>query len=509
MTLASLHEIGEAARSICMTLQDLISGLHDARVIGAVTGEVMAVQSDSRAVGPGDVFVAVKGMRSDGHAFVQTAIDQGAIAVVVEREDAAPAGKATVIVVPSGAIALGVLVGRALGDPAKAMTLIGITGTNGKTTTTYLVESILVAAGKKPGVIGTVTYRWDGHSIDAPYTTPTPQVLHETFAKMRDAGCTHVVMEVSSIAISMDRVAGVQFDVAAFSNLTQDHLDVHGSMEAYRDAKRRLFSDHLRGVAVVNVDDPEGAGMAAQATGRVLRVTAAGTPSVDAEIRVTDQHSTVKGIDARIATPRGELDLTAKPLIGHYNVENLALATGIGEALELPHDAIVKGIAALPGVPGRVERVANKLDLDILVDYAHTPDALRNVLAAVRPLTKRRLICVFGCGGDRDPTKRPKMGAAVAELADLAVVTSDNPRTEDPRAIIDQILPGVPKPFLVEADRAIAIRAAIAEAVTGDVVVIAGKGHEDYQVIGTTKRPFDDRAEARAALAARRTRGLS
>ncbi|MBA3456617.1 MAG: UDP-N-acetylmuramoyl-L-alanyl-D-glutamate--2,6-diaminopimelate ligase [Deltaproteobacteria bacterium] len=494
-----------------MTLQDLLSGLHGARVIGELTAtaQVRSVQSDSRAVGPGDVFVAVKGIRSDGHAFVQTAIDQGAIAVVVEREDAAPAGKVPVIVVASGSVALGVLVGRALGDPAKAMTLIGITGTNGKTTTTYLVESILLAAGKKPGVIGTVTYRWDGQSIDAPYTTPTPQVLHETFVKMRDAGCTHVVMEVSSIALSMDRVAGVQFDVAAFSNLTQDHLDVHGSMDAYRDAKRLLFADHLHGVAVVNVDDPEGAGMAAKASGRVLRVTAAGNPTVDAEIRVTEQHSTVKGIDARIATPRGELDVTAKPLIGHYNVENLALAIGIGEALELPHDMIVRGIAALPGVPGRVERVANKVDLDILVDYAHTPDALRNVLAAVRPLTKGRLICVFGCGGDRDPTKRPKMGAAVAELADLAVVTSDNPRTEEPRVILDQILPGVPKPFLVEVDRAIAIRAAIAEAVPGDVVVIAGKGHEDYQIVGTTKHHFDDREQAAEACTMRETRLLA
>ena len=523
MKLASLHEIGEAARSIGMTLRDLIDGLQGARVIGVV-GEpqggasertlaseiiIRAVQSDSRAVGPGDVFVAVRGIRSDGHAFVQTAIDQGAAAVVVEREDAAPGAKIPVIVVASGAAALGVLVGRALGEPAKAMTLIGITGTNGKTTTTYLVESILVAAGFKPGVIGTVTYRWAGQSIDAPYTTPTPQVLHETFAKMRDAGCTHVVMEVSSIALSMDRIAGVQFDVAAFSNLTQDHLDVHGSMEAYRDAKRRLFTDHLSGIAVVNVDDPEGVRMGKAASGRVLRVTAAGKPNVDAEIRVLDQHSTVKGIDARIATPRGEIDLTAKPLIGHYNVENLALATGIAEALAIPHEQIAAGIAALPGVPGRVERVPNKVDLDILVDYAHTPDALRNVLAAVRPLTARRLICVFGCGGDRDPSKRPKMGAAVAELADLAVVTSDNPRTEDPRAIVDQILPGVPRPFLVEVDRAIAIRAAIAEAVPGDVVVIAGKGHEDYQIVGTTKHHFDDREQAAEACTLRETRLLA
>ncbi|MDB4961519.1 MAG: UDP-N-acetylmuramyl-tripeptide synthetase [Myxococcales bacterium] len=502
-----MHEIGEAARLIAMTLRDLIDGLQGARVIGDDAGEVRAVRSDSREVQPGDVFVAVRGIRSDGHAFVTTALERGAAAVVVEREDAAPGSKVPVVVVPNGAVALGVLVGRALGDPAKAMTLIGITGTNGKTTTTYLVEAILTAAGHKVGVIGTVTYRWPGHSFDAPYTTPTPQVLHETFAKMRDAGCTHVVMEVSSIAISMDRIAGVQFAVTGFSNLTQDHLDVHGSMEAYRDAKRRLFSDHTRGVAVVNIDDPEGDGMVDATKGPVMRVTAA-TESTrsDTEIRVTEQHSTVRGIEATIWTPRGDIAITAKPLIGRYNVDNLALAVAIGEALVLPHEAISRGIAALAGVPGRVERVANTADLDILVDYAHTPDALRNVLSALRPLTRRRLICVFGCGGDRDPTKRPKMGAAVAELADLAVVTSDNPRTEDPRTILDQILPGVPRPFLVEVDREIAIRAAIAEATHGDVVLIAGKGHEDYQIVGTTKHHFDDREKAAEATLLRESR---
>jgi murE/murF fusion protein len=257
---------------------------------------------------------------------------------------------------------------------------------------------------------------------------------------------------------------------------------------------------------VVNVDDPEGPGMAAGAPGKVLRVSALGK---DAEIRVIEQDSSVRGIHARIATPRGELAIEAKPLIGKYNVDNLALAIGIGEALGLAHETIMKGIASLRGVPGRVERVANKAELDIFVDYAHTPDALRNVLAALRPLTHGRLICVFGCGGDRDPTKRPKMGAAVAELADLAVVTSDNPRTEDPRAIIDQILPGVPRPFLVEADRKIAIRAAIAEAVPGDVVCIAGKGHEDYQIVGTTKHHFDDREEAAEACELRETRVLA
>jgi MurE/MurF fusion protein len=494
VTLASLHEIGEAARSIGMMLRDLIDGLPGARLIGGNVS-VRGVQDDSRKVERGDVFVAVRGIRSDGHDFVSSAIERGASAIVVEREQNVAVPQ---VIVPSGAVALALLVSRALGDPAKAMTLVGITGTNGKTTTTYLVESMLAAAGGKPGVVGTVAYRWGDQQIDAPYTTPTAQLLHGAFAKMRDGGCTHVVMEVTSSALVMDRVAGLEFAAGAFSNLTQDHLDVHGTMEAYRDAKRRLFADHLHaGVAVVNVDDPEGAGMAAAAPGRVLRVSARGR---DAEVSVIAQESTVRGITARIRTPRGELAIESKPLIGHYNVDNIALAVGIGEALGLSHEAIARGISSLRGVPGRVERVANEAELDIFVDYAHTPDALRNVLSALRPLTKRRLICVFGCGGDRDPTKRPKMGAAVAELADLAVVTSDNPRTESPRAIIDMILPGVPSPFFVDTDRRIAIRAAIAEATPGDVVLIAGKGHEDYQILGTTKIHFDDREEAAAAV---------
>ncbi|HEX3765462.1 MAG TPA: UDP-N-acetylmuramoyl-L-alanyl-D-glutamate--2,6-diaminopimelate ligase, partial [Kofleriaceae bacterium] len=525
-----------------MTLGTLIDGLAGARLIGDPGARVRAVRSDSRAIEPGDVYVAVRGLRADGHAFVAAAVERGAAAVVVEHPVDTPVPQ---VVVPDGAIALGVLIGRALGDPARAMTLIGITGTNGKTTTTFLVESILAAAGAHPGVVGTVDYRWRDASgaprrVDAPYTTPTPQVLHETLAAMRADGTSHVVMEVSSFALSMARVAGMAFAVGAFSNLTQDHLDVHGSMAEYREAKRRLFSHYLAGTAVVNIDDPEGEAMAQAAPGRVLRVSANGLPSDNVDdsrdaarggvngpalpgqppvggnisplridIRVIEQRSTVRGITARIATPRGELTVEARPLIGHYNVANLALAVGIAEALGLPHEAIVRGIAELPGVPGRVERVPNAADLDIFVDYAHTPDALRNVLTALRPLTRRRLICVFGCGGDRDPTKRPRMGAEVAELADLAVVTSDNPRTEDPRKIIDQILAGVPRPFAVDPDRARAIRAAISESVPGDVVLIAGKGHEDYQVIGTTKHHFDDREQAAAAVGERPSRPLA
>ena len=484
-----------------------------ARLIGDASVEVRGVRNDSRAIEPGDVYVAVRGIRADGHAFVTDAIARGAVAVVVERplDVAVPQ-----VIVADGAAALGILVGRALDDPAKAMTLIGITGTNGKTTTTYLVESILRAAGARPGVIGTVEYRWRdaggaARTIDAPYTTPTPQILHETLAAMRADGCTHVVMETSSGALVMERLAGITFAVAAFSNLTQDHLDLHGTMAAYRDAKRKLFAEHLApsGTAVVNIDDPEGGSMADAAPARVLRVSGAGAATAAADIRVVEQRSTVRGITARIATPRGDLMLEAPPLIGHYNVANLALAVGIAEALGLPHDAIARGIAGLGGVPGRVERVANAADLDIFVDYAHSPDALHNVLSALRPLTRRRLICVFGCGGDRDPGKRPLMGAEVAALADLAVVTSDNPRTEDPRTILDQILDGVPRPFAVDVDRARAIRAAISEAVPGDVVVIAGKGHEDYQIIGTTKHHFDDREHAAAAVAERELRSLA
>jgi len=481
------------------TLRQLIDGLAGARVVGTAEIEVGAVQDDSRKVGKGEVFVAVRGLRSDGHDFVSTAIERGAAAVVVERE--LPNLAVPQVIVASGSAALGPLVARSLGDPGAAMTLVGVTGTNGKTTTTYVVESILAASGAKVGVIGTVELRWPGHAEPAAYTTPTPQIIHGTLARMRAAGCTHVVMEVTSIALSMHRVGGMKLAVAAFSNLTQDHLDIHGTMTAYRDAKRLLFTDYLspNGTAVVNIDDPAGAGMA-EGAANVLRVSANGSPS---DIRVTQQQSSVRGIKATIATPTGELAIDCPPLIGHYNVANLALSVGIGEALGIAHDAIARGIAQLPGVPGRVERVKNGADLDVLVDYAHTPDALSNVLSALRPLTKRRLICVFGCGGDRDPTKRPKMGAVVAELADLAVVTSDNPRTEDPRAIIDQILPAVPKPFFVDADRRAAIHAAVTEATPGDVVVIAGKGHEDYQILGTTKIHFDDREEAAAAIAER------
>ncbi|WP_428262301.1 bifunctional UDP-N-acetylmuramoyl-L-alanyl-D-glutamate--2,6-diaminopimelate ligase MurE/UDP-N-acetylmuramoyl-tripeptide--D-alanyl-D-alanine ligase MurF [Haliangium sp.] len=489
-----------------MKLAALVHDLGEMRLLGDADVEVRAVQDDSRRVEPGDVFVAMRGRRSDGRAFVAQAVARGAHALVLEAPipEAELSAPVTQVIVPHAAEALGVLAARQAGRPGERMGLIGITGTNGKTTCAYLVEAMLRGAGRSPGVIGTVSYRYGDRVVPAPYTTPTPLVLHRVLADMVAAGCTHAVLEASSAALEMDRLSGVEFAVAAFTNLSQDHLDLHGSMDAYRAAKERLFRAHLApdGVAVIDVDDPAGAAMIAAAGGRrVLTVSARGRH--DADVRVVEADTSIAGIQATLATPRGPLRLTSPVLLGAYNVANLALTAAIGEALGLDHDAVAAGIAHMPGVPGRVERVPNQAELDILVDYAHTPDALRNVLAALRPLTRRRLICVFGCGGDRDADKRPKMGAAVADLADLAVVTSDNPRSEDPQAIIDQILPGVPTPFFVHPDRGVAITAAVCEATPGDVVLIAGKGHETYQLVGAETLHFDDREEAARAAGLR------
>ncbi|MEM9488917.1 MAG: UDP-N-acetylmuramoyl-L-alanyl-D-glutamate--2,6-diaminopimelate ligase, partial [Myxococcota bacterium] len=491
-----------------MKLSDLLRDLPGARVLGqpAADLDIAAVHEDSRQVGPGDAFVAMRGLRVDGHDYAGVAAKRGAAVVIVERELALPASVCQVIVADS-AHALGVLSARLAGRPGDRLTLIGITGTNGKTTTTFLVEAILAAGEYRPGIIGTVNYRYGGATYPAAYTTPPPAILHGILGDMTDSRCSHAVLEVSSASLAQKRMVGVAFDVAAFSNLTQDHLDLHGSMDNYRAAKALLFAQHLAdgGTAVINIDDGAAPQMIAAAGAQtILRVSARPETAPDeAEIRVVSAHSTVAGIRAEIATPRGLLTIESSALIGAYNIANTALAVGIAEALGVPHPVIARGIATMAGVPGRVERVANEHGLDILVDYAHTPDALSNVLAALRPLARRRLICVFGCGGDRDPTKRPIMGAAVSAGAHLAVVTSDNPRTEDPQAIIDMILPAVPDPFYVDSERRTAISAAVAEAVPGDIVLIAGKGHEDYQILGTDKIHFDDREEAARAAAER------
>jgi UDP-N-acetylmuramyl-tripeptide synthetase len=464
--------------------------------------EIADVRDDSRHVSKGDLFLATRGQTTDGHRFLDVAAQRGAVAAIV-ADDAREPFAGVRIRVPSTSQALARVAANRWGRPADALTLIGVTGTNGKTTTTFLAEGLVRAHGGVPGVLGTVTYRFAGVERPAPFTTPSPLLLHQTLAEMRAAGVTHVAMEVSSHALALDRVAGLRFRVAAFTNLTQDHLDFHGTMEAYRDAKAQLFAQYLApdGAGVILIDREGGLDMLASVRGRAISVSAAGA---SADVRMTRVEQSVDGIAAEVATPNGPVALRSS-LIGGFNVENLALAVGIGVALDLSPGQIAAGLASVRGVPGRLERVPSERGFGVFVDYAHTPDALERVMAALRPLTRGRLIVVFGCGGDRDKTKRPKMGAAVARDADLPIVTSDNPRTEDPQAIVDMIVEGVKtvraSGFIVEIERRRAIELALEAAREGDVVLIAGKGHEDYQIVGTHKLHFDDREQAREALA--------
>ncbi len=495
-------------------LETLLEGVPVLARRGASDVAVGAVVEDSRKAAPGALFVAVRGEARDGHAFVADVLRAGAAAVAVEHDEGWPLSEGqALVVVGSGRRALGRIALALLGHPERQLALVGVTGTNGKTTTTYLVEAILRAAGARPGVIGTVEYRFETHRLPAPNTTPGPLELAEALGAMRDRGATHVVMEVTSHALVQGRVDALAFRVGAFTNLTQDHLDFHGTMEAYFEAKRRLFTERLApdGLAVALVDTPEGRRML-EGIARALPCATRG----DGAVRVVRQAQSVGGIDAALETPAGPLALRS-PLVGDFNLENLVVAVGVGVALGLPNAAIAAGLAGCAGAPGRLDRVAGP-GFDAFVDYAHTPDALERVLATVKPLTRGRLFCVFGCGGDRDRTKRPKMGAIAVRGADLAIVTSDNPRTEDPAAIVQMIvdgareaggvpvaleaLPDARRGYAVEVDRRRAIQETVRAARPGDVVVVAGKGHEDYQILGTTKIHFDDREEVRAAMAA-------
>ena len=474
--------------------------------------EITGVQEDSRGVKPGDLFVAVEGLTVDGHDFAAGAAAAGAAAVIARRELDLPV---PCLLAEDTMKALCLAASRLAGDPCQEMTLLGITGTNGKTTTTYVMESILAAAGHRPGVIGTVGYRYGGQEHKAPFTTPTPQVLHETLGQMAGARCTHGVLEVSSHALDLGRTWGLEFEVAAFTHLTQDHLDLHGSMEAYLQAKLLLFSRHLRpgGTAVVNMDG-HGAGpvmdlVRARGDARLIRCSASAT---EAEARLRDVRYTIDGLQGTLGLGGREVEVRS-PMLGTFNGDNILMAAACCHAAGVELDAVVAGVELLAGVPGRLERVDGGREFAVLVDYAHTPDALIRAMDVLRPLCKGRLIVVFGCGGDRDRTKRPLMGGAVARGADLPVVTSDNPRTEDPGLIIEAIVEGVEGEgltrldrldaghgFVVQQDRRAAIFAAVQAARPGDIVLIAGKGHEDYQILGTERIHFDDREQAREAL---------
>jgi UDP-N-acetylmuramoyl-L-alanyl-D-glutamate--2,6-diaminopimelate ligase len=468
-------------------------------------------------VAPGDLFVALRGAQSDGHRFLDQAVALGAAAVLVEEVPEGFRGAAVARVADSRR-ALAPIATRFYGRPADELRLIGVTGTNGKTSTTFLIESILQAAGVATGLIGTVEIRYGDEQQRALNTTPESLDLQRTLRAMCTAGMEAVVMEVSSHGLALGRVAGCRFQAVAVTNVTQDHLDFHETMTRYRDAKVALFSDHLEagGAAVVNVDDDHAAAFldgAAKSGGRIVRVTR--RPDVEAELRVVAAETRLDGTRARIASPEGTLDLTL-PLVGDFNVENLAVAVGVAWGLGMPPDAIGEGVAACPQVPGRVQRVAagGASAPTVLVDYAHTPDAVEKLLRTLRPLARGRLITVFGCGGDRDRSKRPLMAQAVARFSDRAVATSDNPRSEDPAAILRDVeagLGGMQKVapdalsrtehgYSAVLDRREAVDLAVRLGGAGDIVVLAGKGHEDYQIIGRERLPFDDRQEAARAL---------
>jgi UDP-N-acetylmuramyl-tripeptide synthetase len=463
--------------------------------------DIGEVRDDSRAVARGDLFVATRGQTVDGHDYLGAAAERGAVAAVVDA-DAAQGFPGVRVRVRGATRALATIAANRWGRPADHLTMVAVTGTNGKTTTTFLVEALVRAAGGEPGVIGTVTYRFGTITYQAPFTTPTPLVLHATLAEMRAAGVTHVAMEASSHALELGRLDGVRYRVAAFTNLTQDHLDFHGTMQAYAESKAKLFREQLTddGVGVINMDNEWGAFMLQEVRGRALAVATSGVP----EILLMRAKQTVDGIDAAFMTPIGEVRVRS-PLIGAFNLENLGVGVGIGVALGMPSEQIARGLGSVRGVPGRVERVADDLGpgrgLGVFVDYAHTPDALANVLRAARETTRGRLIVVFGCGGDRDAGKRVEMGRIAAEAADAVIVTSDNPRGEDPAEIASAIAEGIVAEVIL--DRRTAIRRAINDARAGDTVVVAGKGHETYQIIGDERFPFDDRDEVRSAFSLR------
>ena len=495
---------------------------------GLANGEITSLTCDSRRVGPGTLFVGLPGAQVDGGSFWPQALAAGAAAALIGEAAAAanpPAAGDAVLVLPDPVAQwAGALAAEFWGRPSGAMALIGVTGTNGKTTTTYLIEHLAAAAQQPAALFGTLVNRWPGSSVTAQHTTAFADLLQAQLAQALAAGAAIGAMEVSSHALDQHRVAGCGFAGAVFTNLTQDHLDYHPSMESYFEAKARLFEPPLlgggtgaiasenRGSAVVNGDDAWGARLIERLKPR-LGESCWRSSLVDAsaELHIKGLELGAAGMAGTLVSPVGEGHFTT-PLVGAFNAMNLLQAVGALLQQGLPLPDLLDGLASFNGVPGRMERVivtatgasASALPA-VVVDYAHTPDGLENALAACRPFSQGQLICVFGCGGDRDRSKRPLMGAIAARLADQVVVTSDNPRTEDPARILEDVVAGIPAGLapVVEGDRAVAIARAIAAAGPQDLVLIAGKGHEDYQILGTTKIHFDDREEAAQALRAR------
>jgi UDP-N-acetylmuramoyl-L-alanyl-D-glutamate--2,6-diaminopimelate ligase len=487
-------------------LRDLIDGFPHRLLQGGLDQEIAAVDYDSRRTGPRSLFVCIRGTRDDGHRFIPEARSRGAGAFLVERDVRGAGGTpvpGTIVQVEETRRALPHVAARFYDAPSRELTLTGITGTNGKTTVSYLVEAVLQAGGHRAGMIGTVEYRCGGIRREAERTTPEASDLQALLRWMRGQGADAAVMEVSSHSLVLHRVAECAFDVAVFTNLTQDHLDFHGTMDNYFAAKAQLFT-MLRekdGTAVINLDDPAGKRLREMASATVVTYGLTAEADVTAVAPVYD----LQGIRAFIRTPWGMGELRS-PLLGRHNLYNLLAAVGAGGALKIPIEQVLEGLSKVRGIPGRLEAVEGGQPFTVVVDYAHTPDAIEWVLRSLRELSSGRLLVVFGCGGDRDRKKRPLMGQAAARWADRVILTSDNPRSESPEAILDEIEAGVEgvssgaERTMRCVDRRDALRAAVGEARPGDVILIAGKGHETTQVIGDTKIPFDDREVAREVL---------
>jgi UDP-N-acetylmuramoyl-L-alanyl-D-glutamate--2,6-diaminopimelate ligase len=470
--------------------------------------EVTGLKTNSHACTTGDLFIGMPGTRVDGGEFWQGSISSGAIGAVISPAavQVHPAdGNNCVVIAEDMIAACAALASTFYNRPAHTLKMVGVTGTNGKTTTTHIIEYLLGKAAISTALLGTLYTRWKGYQKTATHTTPFAVDLQQQLAQALAAGSQVTLMEVSSHALDQGRVMDCPFEVGVFTNLTQDHLDYHVSMENYFQAKALLFSpQYLTGRAIINLDDEYGKRLISQIPS--AQVWSYSTTDSSADLWTSELEYQQTGVTGKLHTPQGEIAFTS-PLVGDYNLENFLAAVGTTLHLGMTLESIVMAMGEFPGVPGRMERVqvSPAQDITTIVDYAHTPDSLESLLTAARPFIHGKVICVFGCGGDRDRTKRPLMGKIAAELADLVVVTSDNPRTENPAEILKDVVAGITRTEGVEviADRAEAIAHAISIAQAGDGVLIAGKGHEDYQILGTEKIHFDDREQARIALGKR------
>ncbi|MBE9033223.1 UDP-N-acetylmuramoyl-L-alanyl-D-glutamate--2,6-diaminopimelate ligase [filamentous cyanobacterium LEGE 11480] len=491
-----------------MQLKELLAQVPGLKVPDhpALTQTVQGLTTNSQAVQAGELFIGMPGTRVDGGDFWQGALTAGAIAAVISPQAAAKATAAPencLIVAEQVAETCAQLAVAFNQAPTEKLKMIGVTGTNGKTTTTHLIEFLLERSQQQPMMMGTLYTRWQGFNQVAAHTTPFPVDLQKQLAQGLAAGCQQAIMEVSSHALAQGRALGCEYDVAIFTNLTQDHLDYHNDMEEYFEAKALLFSpQYLRGRGIINQDDAYGQRLIERLGDKCWRYST----ETESDLWLSDIVYGATGVSGTLHTPMGSAPF-ASPLVGQFNLANMLAAIGAGLSLGLNLQDMVKALPEFVGVPGRMERiqVAETQDISVIVDYAHTPDSLENLLKASRPFIPGKMICVFGCGGDRDRTKRPKMGGIAATLADHAVVTSDNPRTEDPQQILTDVVAGIPDNAnpTVLVDRGEAIQQAILAAKPGDGILIAGKGHEDYQILGTEKIHFDDREQARAALQSR------